>query len=151
MTELNQTTVKFVKLDPNAIIPTKATSYSAGWDLYSLEDITIKGGQGTVLVKTGVGVILPEGTYGRVGCRSGLAYKHHLAVSAGIIDRDFRGSVGILIYCTKQDYEYTIKKGERCAQLVIEKCDYSTAEEIAEMPKEDSNTHGSGFGGSGRF
>jgi dUTP pyrophosphatase len=82
--------LKFKKICPEAIIPSKGSKYAAGYDLHSLIDCSIapkdKG-----LVKTGLSVIIPNGSYGRVAPRSGLAWKHFIDVGAGVIDSDYRG------------------------------------------------------------
>lgn len=114
--------MEFQKLNPEAIVPTKGTSRAAGYDLYALEDRVITGGQGSFLVPTGIAVKLEEGSYGRIAMRSGLAIREHLAVSAGVVDEDYYpGHVQVVIYCTKIGHSFTIKKGERFAQIIPEK------------------------------
>ena len=68
----------------------------AGYDLYSAEDVTIAA-YGKGLIKTDVQIKVPHDTYGRVATRSGLAYKHHIDVGAGVVDEDYRGNVGITV------------------------------------------------------
>ena len=160
-------TVQFKKLHPDAIIPTRATSHSAGFDLYALKDMIITGGCGNVIIPTGIAVQLPEGTYGRIAMRSGLAVKQHLNVSAGVIDVDYTGEIGVIAYCTKTRVAYTreyasgeshpasrseifecrIGKGERIAQLILEVVSYAKAEEVTEFRRNYQN-HG-GFGSTG--
>lgn len=94
-------TIYFNKLHPDAIIPKRGTALSAGFDLYAVEDTLIVGGAGNFLVPTGVAVKLPPGTYGRIAMRSGLALNQHLTVSAGVIDRDYTGPIGVLVSSTK--------------------------------------------------
>ena len=93
--------IQFQKLHEDAIIPTRGTQHSAGFDLYALEDTMIVGGGGNVIVPTGIAIQLPSGTYGRIAMRSGLAVKQHLSVTAGVIDIDYTGGVGVVVYCTK--------------------------------------------------
>ncbi len=138
--------ISFRKLDPSAIIPTRATPHSAGLDLYALEDTLV--GATTVIVPTGVAVRLPPGTYGRIAMRSGLAVRHSLAVSAGVIDIDYEGAIGVVTHSTDGS-NYTIKKGDRFAQLIVEKCCYGNAIEVEEFPKEFDSQH-LGYGSSGR-
>ena len=148
--------IQFKRLDPDAIIPVRATPFSAAFDLFSLEDIHIDPFAGNTLVKTGVAVQMPEGTYGRIAMRSGLAVKHHLFVSAGVIDLDYTGPIGVVVGCSKinnfgteeRPVGYTIKKGERFAQLVIERACYAPGVEV----KEFERVYGSheGFGSTGR-
>jgi len=120
--------MSFIKLDACAIIPTRANSHAAGYDLYALKRTVITGGAGHVLVPTGVSVVMPDmEVYGRIAMRSGLAVKQHLTVSGGVIDRDYSGPLGVIVSCTKNDHEYVIDAGERFAQLVIERCYYENA------------------------
>lgn len=140
----------FKKLSPDATIPTRATERSAGYDLYALEERTIVGGEGFVLVPTGIAVRLPAETYARVAPRSGLAFKEHLTTGAGVIDRDYYpGSIGVLVACLKTGHSYTIKKGERCAQLVIERICEESAVEIPADEVAAASTH-TGFGSTGK-
>lgn len=94
-------TIQFKKLHEDAIIPTRGTAYAAGFDLYALQDTLIVAGMGNVIVPTGIAVQLPRSTYGRIAMRSGLAVKQHLSVSAGVIDIDYTGGIGVVTYCTK--------------------------------------------------
>ncbi len=116
-----KSTMQFQKLDPEAIIPTRGTARAAGFDLYALAEKTIVGGDGSVLVPTGIAARIPPGSYGRIAMRSGLAVKEHLSVSAGVVDEDyFPGHVQVVVYCTKVGHSYTIKRGERFAQIIPE-------------------------------
>lgn len=146
--------LKFCKLDKEAYIPIRSTPFSAGYDLYALEDATITPINGSTLVKTGVSVQIPEGYYGRVAMRSGLAVNEHLAVSAGVIDRDYAGPIGVVVYCTKlfnqnnfPHHGYTIKKGQRFAQLLIEKI-YEGQSVVVES--DDRLSDHKGFGSTGQ-
>jgi len=98
---MSENQIQFKKLHENATIPSRSTPNSAGFDLYALEDTIIIGGGGNVLVPTGIAVQLPEGTYGRIAMRSGLAVKQHLGVSAGVIDIDYTGGIGVVVFCSK--------------------------------------------------
>jgi dUTP pyrophosphatase len=160
-------TVQFKKLHSDAIIPTRGTPYSAGFDLYALKDMIITGGCGNVIIPTGIAVQLPEGTYGRIAMRSGLAVKQHLSVSAGVIDVDYTGEIGVVAYCTKthtaSTREYAsgashpssysemhychVKAGERIAQLILEVVSYAKAEEVTEFRR--NYTLHAGFGSTG--
>lgn len=112
----------FKLLSDNAIMPKRATSGSAGYDLYAAETKTVSFDEGSVLIKTNVSAECPPGTYGRIAIRSSLAYKQHLSVSAGVIDSDYYpNDIGVIVYCTKPNHKYTIQAGERFAQIVFEK------------------------------
>lgn len=142
--------ILFKKLQSDAKIPTRGTSASAGFDLYASDNYLIKGGDGVVLVHTGIAVRLPEETYGRIAMRSGLAIKQHLNVTAGVVDIDYKGELGVLIYCTKIGHEYRIRKGERIAQLIPEKISYALSEEVIDFPDNNYTDH-IGYGSSGQF
>ena len=75
-------------LSKNAVMLKKNSSNAAGYDLSSAVDAVVPAID-KALIPTGIAVALPEGTYGRIAPRSGLAAKHHLAVGAGVIDTDF--------------------------------------------------------------
>ena len=117
--------IKFKRLYPDAQVPIRGTPYSVGFDLFAQEEVVIKYGEGSVLVGTGIAVELPAGTYGRVAARSGRAYRDHLAVNAGVVDPDYRGEVGVILYMTKNNHSCVIKKGERIAQLIIERVSFA--------------------------
>lgn len=162
------------KASANATMPLRATPGSAGIDLFAAEDTLITGGCGNVLVKTDIKVHLPLGTYGRIAMRSGLAIREHLAVSAGVIDADYTGNIGVVVYCTKifsdvsrddkrstvgqcyftapntnlglSPHQYLIKKGERFAQLIVEKISTAQIHEVKEFLCNDDHA---GFGSTG--
>ena len=114
-------TVKFIKLNSNAIVPTYGTPYAAGADLYALPDgeITVNPGE-TVLVHTGIAIQIPEGYGGFIFARSGIATKRGLAPAnkVGVIDSDSRGEIMVSIH-NHSAVSQTIASGERVAQLVI--------------------------------
>ena len=85
------------KLSDKATIPTRGSPLSAGYDLYSAEDIPVPA-RGKALVDLQISIACPEGTYGRVAPRSGLASKHSIDTGAGVIDADYRGPVKVLLY-----------------------------------------------------
>ena len=138
--------LKIVKLSTNAQLPIRASPFSAGLDLFSAENTTIPP-QGKALVKTDLQVSVPEGCYGRVAPRSGLASKNFIDVGAGVIDADFRGNLSILLFnFNSVSFEVTV--GMRVAQLICEKIAYPVVVECSELPP---TTRGSsGFGSSGQ-
>ena len=78
-------------------LPTKGSALAAGYDLYSAEAGVIPA-QGTALLDTKLAIALPEGTYGRIAPRSGLASKFMINVGAGVIDADYCGSIKVLLF-----------------------------------------------------
>ena len=75
--------------------------------------------RGKALVATGLVLAVPEGTYGRMAPRSGLAVKHMLDVGAGVVDADYRGEMFVLLFNFSNE-DYKVTKGDRIAQLIIE-------------------------------
>ncbi len=139
--------VKFVKVDKDAIIPDYAHSGDAGMDLYSIEDCTIEPFT-FKKVSTGLLMQLPKGTEGQVRSKSGIALKNGVFVlnSPGTVDENYRGEVGVILYnLSKQNFE--IKKGQKIAQLVINKVCYAKTKVVESL---DSTSRGEGgFGSTG--
>uniref|UniRef100_A0A8C3WJ97 Deoxyuridine 5'-triphosphate nucleotidohydrolase n=1 Tax=Catagonus wagneri TaxID=51154 RepID=A0A8C3WJ97_9CETA len=89
--------LRFVRLSEHATAPTKGSERAAGYDLYSAYDYTVMPME-KAIVKTDIQIALPSGCYGRVAPRSGLAAKHFIDVGAGVIDEDYRGNVGVVLF-----------------------------------------------------
>jgi dUTP pyrophosphatase len=105
------------RMEPGAALPKRATDGSAGYDLYPYDKGIIPAGE-RVIVGTKLRIQLPPCTYGQIHSRSGLAVKNRVDVCAGVIDRDYRGEVGIVLHNhSKVDYEYGNDKP--IAQLVL--------------------------------
>lgn len=95
-------------------------------------------------MKTDIALAIPDGCYGRIAPRSGLAWKHHLDVGAGVIDKDYRGSVGVVMFnFSKTDYQ--VHQGDRIAQLILERIAVPPVVEVNEL---DNTTRGTGGYGS---
>ena len=101
--------------------PTQGTQFSAGYDLYSAERIVLPK-LGRKLIKTNVSMAIPMNHYGRIAPRSGLAYKNGIDILAGVIDSDYRGDIGIILYNTDSNSDFEIKIGDKIAQIIIEHC-----------------------------
>eukprot|EP00090_Calanus_glacialis_P007743 TRINITY_DN1619_c0_g1_i1.p1 TRINITY_DN1619_c0_g1~~TRINITY_DN1619_c0_g1_i1.p1 ORF type:complete len:173 (-),score=60.10 TRINITY_DN1619_c0_g1_i1:136-609(-) len=137
--------LQVAKLSEHATIPTRGSASAAGYDLYSAEDVTIPA-NGKGLVKTDIQIRVPHGTYGRVAPRSGLAWKQHIDIGAGVIDEDYRGNVGVVMF-NHAGTEFAVKKGDRVAQLICEKIAYP---EIEVLDTLDETVRGEGgFGSTG--
>lgn len=93
----------FVKLNETAILPTRATSAAAGWDLYAPHGIRVPQNGDCVRVNLGIRVNLPPGHFGQIRIRSSMFLNHCLEVGAGTIDNDYKGDIGVLLYCTRYD------------------------------------------------
>ena len=114
-------TVKIVKLNPNAHIPTYGSASAAGADLYACieQTVCIQPGQ-TVLVPTGLSMEIEEGFAGFIYARSGLATKRGLAPAnkVGVIDSDYRGQVMVSLH-NHTNTPQSVEPGERVAQIVF--------------------------------
>jgi len=133
------------KLVEDAIIPTRGSTHAVGYDLYSVEDCCVPHNS-RHLVGTGISIVLPVNVYGRVAPRSGLAVKHGIQVGAGVIDPDYTGEVKVALF-NQGDKDFEIKKGDRIAQLVLERCETPAVREVQSI---EETTRGSGgFGSTG--
>src|ERR1700741_791745 len=104
---------------------------AAGHDMYALEEGTIPA-KGQMLVRTGIAIGLPKGTYGRLAARSGLASKNGIAVGGGVIDADYTGEVKVILRNHGiEDYQF--KAGDRIAQLIVERFQLDETMEIDEL------------------
>ena len=111
--------LSFEKLDPNAVLPTRGSQSAAGLDLYSIEAITLNPNERRV-IRTGLAVAIPEGYYGRVAPRSGLAIQKGVDVLAGVIDADYRGEIGCLLHNVGAE-RIDLPAQSKICQLIIEK------------------------------
>lgn len=106
-----------VRMSPESKIPCKKTPESAGYDLSSSENVIVPP-RGRALVPTGLCFQVPESTYGRIAPRSGLALKNGIDVGAGVIDRDYTGFVGVILF-NHTDEAFEVNIGDRIAQLIV--------------------------------
>lgn len=111
--------LSFKRLDPKALLPTRGSPSAAGLDLYSIEAISLKPKERR-LIPTGLAVAIPEGCYGRLAPRSGLATQKGIDVLAGVIDADYRGEIGCLLYNAGEE-TIDLPAQTRICQLIIEK------------------------------
>ena len=131
-------------------LPRYMSDHAAGMDLYAAvqEELTIPPG-GWSLVPTGLAIALPEGYEAQVRPRSGLALKRGVSIlnTPGTVDADYRGEVGvILMNHSKQDL--VIKRGDRIAQMIINKIEQIVFEEVNELPSSERGA--GGFGHTGK-
>lgn len=137
--------LKFVKMSERAHAPTKGSPLAAGYDLYSAIDTTIEP-RGKALIQTDLKVAVPHGTYGRVAPRSGLAAKNFIDVGAGVVDKDYRGPLGVVLF-NHADVPFEVKQGDRIAQFICERIVYP---ELLEVEDLDQTERGEGgFGSTG--
>lgn len=138
--------IKIKRLKPDGRIPTRAKSSDAGYDLYSTVDLPITP-TARELVSTGIAIEIPKGYYGRIAPRSGLAVKAGVDILAGVVDSGYRNEVKVVMINLGQGL-VSINKGDRIAQLIIEKCHDAEWEEVKELS--DSDRGEGGFGSSGK-
>mmetsp|Transcript_5011 Transcript_5011/g.7862 ORF Transcript_5011/g.7862 Transcript_5011/m.7862 type:complete len:221 (-) Transcript_5011:119-781(-) len=132
-------------LSDKATLPTRGSPESAGLDLSSSESVTIPSGQRRV-VKTDLSIACPQGTYARIAPRSGLAVKHGIDVGAGVVDADYRGPVGVVLF-NFGDADYEVQPGDRIAQLILEQVCMA---DVVQVDALDETQRGSaGFGSTG--
>jgi dUTP pyrophosphatase len=139
------TELKFKKLTDNATTPVRGSRHAAGFDLFSAETKEVLP-QCQEIVKTDIGVILPRGTYGRVAPRSGLAVKHFIDVGAGVVDFDYRGNVGVVLFNHNAN-SFQVKKGDKIAQFIVEKICVPRLVEVSELGETERGTKGYGSTG----
>lgn len=136
------------KLSERATTPARATSGSAGFDLSSIENVTIPS-HSRAAVSTGIAIQIPPGTYGRIAPRSGLAFKHGIDVFAGVIDSDYINLELKVILYNSGDRDFVIHTGDRIAQLILEKIETPDVALVLEMHNETDRTGGFGSTGLG--
>nr|WIL05099.1 dUTP pyrophosphatase [Pithovirus mammoth] len=130
------------RLSPDAKLPTKATPFSAGWDLFISEEAVVEAGT-RKLLPTSIAVKIPVGYCGQLWTKSGLASKKSVEIGAGIIDSDYRGEVKVLFLNDSKE-NISLKKGDPIAQMVIVSI---CTDPIIEVSSLDSTQRGSmGFG-----
>jgi dUTP pyrophosphatase len=142
--EILQINVK--KLSENATIPTQGTNFAAGYDLYAAEDAVVVCGT-RKLIKTNISMEITPGYYGRIAPRSGLAYKNGIDVLAGVIDSDYRGDIGVILYNTDKNIDFNVKKGDRIAQIIFEACYTATLNNADNL--DNTLRQAGGFGSTG--
>ncbi len=125
-------------LNSTAKIPTKGSDFSAGYDLYTTEPYELKPGE-RHLYKTGISTAMPNGVYGRIAPRSGLAYKNGIDVMAGVIDSDYRNEIGVVLINLGQEPVKLpmIKDGKDVpiAQIIFENHNEAEFEKLDTLPE----------------
>ncbi len=155
MTETTGTTgttvdVLLRRLDPGLPVPAYAHLADAGADLHSRDDVQLAPGARAV-VRTGVAVALPTGYVGFVHPRSGLAARHGITVvnAPGTVDAGYRGEILVVLLNTDLAQPFTIHRGDRIAQLVVQRFDRASFVEVDSLPGSDRGE--TGHGASGGF
>ena len=128
-----------------AKILTRSTEGAAGYDLSAAEE-TVAPAKGKLVVKTGLSMAVPDGCYGRIAPRSGLAAKKHIDIGAGVIDKDYYGEIRVVMFNNSEE-DLPVRMGDRIAQLILEEIRTPEVKEVADL---DDTVRGSGgFGSTG--
>lgn len=127
--------IQVVRLDPQLPLPTYAMPGDAGCDLYARTGARIEPRGGRAIIPTGIRVAIPLGYAGFVQPRSGLALRHGVTVlnSPGLIDSGFRDEIGVILV-NHGSAQFSVKRGARIAQLVMQPVETATFVEVAELP-----------------
>ncbi len=138
------------RLNSDLPLPNYAKPGDAGADLIANEEVTLAPGGGRALIGTGIAVAIPLGYAGFVQPRSGLALRHGITClnSPGLIDSGYRDELKVLLINTDPSEPYEVHRGDRIAQLVIQKVEEVAWEESDEL--DDTERGLGGFGHSGR-
>lgn len=138
------------QLDPDLPLPSYARAGDAGADLVAREDAVLEPGGGRALIPTGVAVAIPEGYAGFVQPRSGLALRHGVTClnTPGLIDAGYRDELKVLLVNTDPTEPYKVTRGDRIAQLVIQRVEHVSFTPADELPPSERGL--GGFGHSGK-
>ncbi len=141
--------IDLVQLDPELPLPAYAHPGDAGLDLYARESLSVQCRGGRLLMPTGISIAIPVGCCGLVMPRSGLALRHGISVvnAPGLIDAAYRGEIKVILINTDPEQDYVIARGDRVAQLVIQRVEEVTWNLVDDL---DGVDRGGGFGHSGR-
>lgn len=139
--------IQVKKINPEAKIPQFAHLGDAGLDLYSVEEIELSPGE-RILIGTGIGMKIPDNYTGLIWDRSGLAVSEGITNIAGVIDSGYRGEIKVvLINLGKKAYK--IKKGEKIAQMIIQKFEKPEFIEVDEWDNKETIRGAGAFGSTG--
>lgn len=142
--------VRVVRLDPGVELPAYARDGDAGADLCAAADVQLAPGGGRALVGTGLAVAIPPGWAGFVQPRSGLALRHGVTClnTPGLIDSGYRDELRVLLVNTDPDEPYQVRRGDRIAQLVVQRVARCTFTETDTLDETERGR--GGFGHTGR-
>jgi dUTP pyrophosphatase len=135
------------RLSEHATVPTRGSAGAAGFDLYAAYD-TVVPARGRGVVKTDISLKIPLGCYARVAPRSGLAVKKFVDTGAGVVDYDYRGNVGVVLF-NHADGDFVVTKGDRIAQLILERIFTPDIVEVEHLDETERGTAGFGSTGTG--
>jgi dUTP pyrophosphatase len=142
--------IRVQRLDPELELPRQQHAYDAGYDLHARERTVLAARGGRALVPTGLAVAIPSGYAGFVLPRSGLALRAGITClnTPGLIDPLYRGELKVLLVNTDPEEPYTVERGDRIAQLVVQKVELVEWHEVDELDVTERDAFG--FGSTGR-
>jgi len=140
--------LKIVKLDPSAILPTRKTDGSAGYDINSTIDMIIEPNCRKE-IKTGLIIEIKKGYYCKIHPRSGLAVNDGINVGGGVIDSDYRGEIKVILFNHDPIKPFVIKKKDRIAQIIFQKYEEFDLEETNMESLSKTERGSNGFGSTG--
>jgi dUTP pyrophosphatase len=143
--------IRVARLDAELPLPRQQHADDAGYDLHARESVTLAAAGGRALVPTGLAVAIPSGCAGFVLPRSGLALQHGVTClnTPGLIDPLYRGELKVLLVNTDPNDAYTVQRGDRIAQLVVQRVETVEWVEVDELDVTTRDTFG--FGSTGGF
>ena len=142
--------IRIKRLDAGVPLPERQHDHDAGYDLHAREDVVLEARGGRALVPTGLAVAIPPGWAGFILPRSGLALRDGVTClnAPGLIDALYRGELKVLLVNTDPAEPYTIHRGDRIAQLVIQRVEAVEWDEVDDLDATTRDTFG--FGSTGR-
>ena len=138
--------MKIKLLNEFAKVPVRGSPHAAGYDLCATEEVRIYPNYRET-IGTGISVEIPDGYYGQIAPRSGLAVRNGIITMAGIIDSDYRGEIKVVLYNSDGETMLHVNKGDRIAQLIIHPyrvCEFEVVEELSDTVRAEG-----GFGSTG--
>jgi dUTP pyrophosphatase len=142
--------IKRLPHNPDLPLPQYMSEHAAGMDLYAaVDNLTVIPPGGWKLIPTGLAIALPDGYEAQVRPRSGLALKQGVSIlnTPGTVDADYRGEVGVILM-NHSDRDLIIKRGDRIAQMIVNKIEKIQFEEVSELPETERGA--GGFGHTGK-
>ena len=130
---------------PDAVLPSRGSEQSIGYDLTSVENVVIPKGEYR-MVDTGIQVEFPDGHYLRIAPRSGLTAKNGIHVGAGVVDRDYRANIKVILFNFGSE-DFDVRSGMRIAQAILEKASILEVEEVSDLSSTERGE--GGFGSTG--
>lgn len=138
--------LKVKKLNNSAILPSQPYQGDAGFDLYTNEEVTLKPGE-RIRIKTGIALSIPEGYVGLIWDKSSVGVSRGVTTLGGVIDSGYRGEITVGVINLSGEKQ-TFEKGDKVAQILIQKYEQVLMEEVEELGKTERDKKG--FGSSGK-